>query len=207
MLERVEERFPQAIRPKQVRALALARRGQSSDLAIAQELLGELYERGERDPETLGIYARTWMDRYATSGDVNDLKESRDLYVEAFDRAQDDYYTGINAAAKSVFLGSEEDLKRAAEYAGRVQQIVGTGQHPGDYWMTATVGEVLLIQKKYEEAGRLYEEAVAMARAEVGSHESTWKQACRLMEKLQPTAAERALIRKPFAHLPDCDQL
>jgi hypothetical protein len=80
-----------------------------------------------------GIYARTWMDRYEKSGDVEDLKQSRDLYVEAFDGAQDDYYTGINAAAKSVFLGTDLDLKRAAKYAERVQQIVGTHPHPNDY--------------------------------------------------------------------------
>ncbi|MGB9179499.1 MAG: hypothetical protein WCB68_09680, partial [Pyrinomonadaceae bacterium] len=76
-----------------------------------------------------------------------------------------------------------------------------------DYWMTATVAEVFLIQKKYKEAGSLYEAAVATARAEIGSHKSTWKQACRLMDKLQPTAEERALIRKSFEQLPDCEQL
>jgi hypothetical protein len=207
MLGKLEQRFPKAIRPQQLHALALARRGHDHDLMQAQEILGELYQRGERDPETLGIYARTWMDRYTQSGDVNDLKQSRDLYVEAFDSAQDDYYTGINAAAKSVFVGSQEDLARATEYAQRVQQIVGAAPHPGDYWMTATVAEVFLIQKKYEEAGALYEAAVATARAEVGSHRSTWQQACRLMEKLHPTVEARALIRKPFGHLPDCDQL
>jgi hypothetical protein len=207
MLEKLEQRFPKAVRPKQLRALALARRGRDNDLMHAQEILGELYQRGERDPETLGIYARTWMDRYAKSGDLNDLKQSRDLYVEAFDAAQDDYYTGINAAAKSVLLGGDEDLERAAAYARQVQEIVGTTPHPGEYWMTATVAEVFLIQKQYEEAGRLYEAAVATARSETASHRSTWIQACRLMEKLQPTAEARALVRKPFAHLPDCDQL
>jgi len=207
MLEALEKRFPSAIRPRQLHALALARRGQDDDLTRAQEILGELYYGDQRDPETLGIYGRTWMDRYEKSGDVSELKQSRDLYVEAFEAAQDDYYTGINAAAKSVLLGGDEDLERAAQYAQQVQEIVGEEPHKGDYWMTATVGEVLLIQKKYSEAARLYEAAVATARAKVGSHKSTWKQACRLMAKLQPTADERALIRKAFAHLPDCEQL
>jgi tetratricopeptide (TPR) repeat protein len=201
MLKNLEARFPKAIRPKQLHALALASRAQEGDLEKAQELLGELYEVGERDPETLGIYGRTWMDRYEASRDLNHLRRSRDLYVEAFNGAQDDYYTGINAAAKSVLLGSEEGLRRAAEYASRVQEIVGTEPHPGDYWMTATVGEVLLIQKNYHEAGRLYGAAVAMASEEIGSHESTWKQASRLMEKLNPTEEERSLIQKPFQHL------
>jgi len=207
MLERLEQTFPKAIRPKQLRALALAWRGRDQDLRNAQEILGELYELGERDPETLGIYARTWMDRYEESGNLHDLMQSRDLYAESFDTAQDDYYTGINAAAKSVFIGTEEDQVRAEGYAQRVQEIVGTEAKPGDYWMTATVAEVFLIQKKYQEAGRLYEAAVATARAEIGSHTSTWRQACRLMEKLQPDLEARALIRKCFEHLPDCDQL
>lgn len=207
MLLQLEERFPKAVRPKQLRALALARRGVGDDLMNAQEILGELFERGERDPETLGIYGRTWMDRYEKSGDVSDLKQSRDLYAEAFEGAQDDYYTGINAAAKSVFLGSDNDLDRAAKYAQRVQDIVGTEPRPSDYWMTATVGEVFLIRKQYKDAARLYEAAVATARTETGSHKTTWKQACRLMKKLDPSTEERALIRRAFAHLADSDQL
>ncbi len=69
------------------------------------------------------------------------------------------------------------------------------------------MGEVFLLMKNYAEAARLYRAAVAMARAETGSHESTWKQACRLMQKLNPTAEERAVVRAAFSHLPDCDQV
>lgn len=83
-------------------------------------------------------------------------------------------------------------------------KIVGTEAREGDYWRTATVGEVYLLMKNYPEAARLYKAAVAMARSEVGSHQSTWTQACRLMEKLQPATEERALIRSAFTHLPDC---
>jgi len=204
MLEQLSQVFPQAIRPRQLQALALARRGASDDLRQAQRILGALYEAGERDPETLGIYARTWMDRYSRSADRSDLEQSRDLYAEAFERAGDDYYTGVNAASKSVLLGTPEDLTRAGDFAARVQQIVGTEAHPGDYWMTATVGEVFLLMKKYEEAARLYKVAVSMARSEKASHESTWQQACRLMAMLKPSAEERSLVRAAFAHLPDC---
>lgn len=203
MLDALIQRFPKTIRPKQLKALALARRGEGSDLADAQSILGVLYELGERDPETLGIYARTWMDRYEQSGSERELRQSRDLYAEAFDSAHDDYYTGINAAAKSVFLGDQEALQRAAGLAERVEAIVGTEPHPNDYWMTATVAEVQLIKKSYEAAGRMYEAAVAMAPAEVGSHRSTWKQARRLMAALAPSDEERALVGKPFQGLPD----
>lgn len=207
LLQKISARFRKSIRPKQLYALALARRGKGTDLSDAQEILGELYDLDQRDPETLGIYGRTWMDRYDKTGDIKSLRQSRDLYAEAFERAPDDYYTGINAAAKSTLLGTAEDLKKAADYAERVQKIVGTEPHPRDYWMTATVGEVFLMQKKYQDAARLYDAAVAMATEEKGSQLSTWKQACRLMKKLQPSAEEGELIRHVFADLPDCHQL
>ena len=111
LLDSVRKRFPRATRPKQLYALALARRGSGADLDDAQDILGELYAQDQRDPETLGIYGRTWMDRYAKSEDIADLRQSRNLYAEAFERAPDDYYTGINAAAKSVLLGSPEDTR------------------------------------------------------------------------------------------------
>jgi len=173
MLEQIELQFAHAIRPKQLHALALARRGTGDDLRQAQRILGALYQHGERDPETLGIYGRTWMDRYNKSKDALDLQQSRNLYKEAFDRAPDDYYTGINAASKSVLLGTPDDIALGGELAQRVQKIVGTQPTQGDYWKTATVGEVLLLMKNYAEAGRLYKVAVAMARTETGSHEST----------------------------------
>jgi tetratricopeptide (TPR) repeat protein len=206
MLEKLEQQFPRALRPKQLHALALARQGGDSNLEEAQEIMGMLYQQGERDPETVGIYARTWMDRYNISGDIDDLKQSRDLYAEAFGKAPDDFYTGINAAAKSLLLETEADVKRALAYAEKVQQIIGTPNPDDKYWMIAALGESFLIQKNYREAARLYEAAVASARAEKGSHESTWKQARLLMDKLRPSPEECALVRNAFHHLPDNEQ-
>jgi hypothetical protein len=204
ILTEIEKNFRKAIRPKQLHALALARRaaktGNEEDLAAAQDILAELYESGERDPETLGIFARTWMDRYDRENNIHYLRQSRSYYASAFEDAQDDYYTGINAASKSAFLGTHEDLNKAMEYAKRVQDIVDRKIWP-DYWKTATVAEALLIQKQYQEAAHFYQEAVALALNERGSHETTWTQARRLMEKLEPSPEERALIAKPFEHL------
>ena len=147
------------------------------------------------------------MDRYARSRDVLDLRKSRDLYTEAFEGARDDYYTGINAAAKNTLLGTDEDVARGRALAGQVEAIVGTEAKPGDYWRTATVAESQLIQRNFDVAGRRYEQAVAMAPKELGSHGATWKQACRLMRVLAPTTTQRALVRAAFAHLPDCDEV
>jgi hypothetical protein len=204
LLKMIRDRFTRAVRPKQLHALALARRGWTDDLMLAQAILGELYDQGERDPETLGIYGRTLMDRYAHLQDPRDLAMSRDLYGQAFETAPDDYIFGINAAAKSVMLGTAGDLDKAARYAEAVEKTVVSIPREGDYWMTATVAEVFLIQRKYQDAARLYESANATAPTEMFYHESTWKQACRLMEKLHPSNQERSLIRQAFRHLPDC---
>jgi tetratricopeptide (TPR) repeat protein len=208
MLERVTERFPRAVRPKQLRALALARKG---DYATAQDIVGELYARGERDPETLGIYARTWMDRYYATQprNITFIKRSRDLYLEAFNLATDDSYTGINAASKSVLVGEREDLERAVELAQTVQNLLDRDPHPhvDRYWKIATRGEACLIQRSFAEAARDYAAAMPFAPFESGSHQSTWLQACRLMVRLRPTDEERALIRAVFKELPDCNDL
>jgi hypothetical protein len=95
----------------------------------------------------------------------------------------------------------------AAELAVKVQEIVGSEPRPGDYWMTATVAEVMLLQGRFEDAARIYDAAVAIAPTETGSHRSTWAQACAGMAKLEPSSDQRALVRAAFAHLPDCDQL
>jgi hypothetical protein len=109
-LDRVEAAFPKALRPKQLRGLALAR---SRQTIKAQLLLGKLYAAGEIDPETLGILARTWMDRYNQSGDQLFLLKSRDLYRQAFEAFPTDYYTGINAASKSLLAGEKETAARS----------------------------------------------------------------------------------------------
>jgi len=201
MLDVIEKKFPKAIRPKQLKALALARRGKEGDLEEAQDILGILYAKNNLDPETMGLYGRTWMDRYRKSNDINDLIQSRDLYAEAFEKSPDDYYTGINAASKSVFIGTDEALEKAAGYAARVENLVGTEAVPGDYWKTATIGEVLLIQKKYREAGEMYKKAVAMARSQTDSQQSTWKQADLLMQKMHTGPDDRLIIASAFKHL------
>lgn len=194
-LDIVQERFPSAVRPVQLRGLAQARSG---DWRAAQDTLDNLVAGGEQDPETLGIYARTWTDRYKESGDVNHLKRSRKHYAKAFESDPSDYYTGINAASKSVLLG---ELDAAEEYAKKVEEIVGTQEYEGDYWKTATAAEIQLIRRNYDDAARLYDAAVVMASEEHGSHESSWNQAQLLMEKLQPSDEERQKIAAVFAHL------
>jgi TIR domain/MAP3K TRAFs-binding domain len=197
VLEEVENAFPKAIRPKQLHGLALARRGRDQDLEHAQEILGLLLQENNIDSETLGIYARTWMDRYNNTKEKTYLRQSRRYYVEAFERQPYDYYTGINSAAKSVFLG---EMDKAMEYLQRVETIVGDKPARDDYWKTATVAEVLLIKKQYAAAAAMYQQAVDMAPGEKGSILSTWTQAARLLEALGASEEETAQIKTVFKH-------
>ena len=115
----------------------------------AQFVLGKLYAAGEIKPGTLGILARTWMDRYTQTSERTFLLKSRDLYRQAFEAFPTDYYTGINAASKSLLAGEKET---AAQLAKRVQGLVGDKAIPGDYWKTATVAEVQLLQGNFDAA-------------------------------------------------------
>jgi tetratricopeptide (TPR) repeat protein len=189
--------FPKSIRPKQLRALALARTG---EIQAAQRILSELYAAGHRDPETLGLFARTWMDRYKAAKERRSLEVSRDLYAEAFRLFPSDSYTGINAAAKCVFLG---DLDKAVEIAKQVEEIAkvpGANESASDrYWRTATLGEAQLIRKDYAAAAETYARAVRSDPLARASHESTLGQARLLMENLATPEDERKKIEAAFA--------
>lgn len=196
VLDRVEKMFPKAVRPKQLRGLALARSG---DTSKAQFVLGKLYAAGEIDPETLGLLARTWMDRYKQTNQKVFLLKSRDLYRQAFEAAPSDYYTGINAASKSLLAGEKET---AAQLAKRVQELVGDKVVPGDYWKTATVAEVQLLQGNFDGAAKLYEAAVLDAPLDYGSHESTHSQAKTLLSALDATDEQKVKIDAAFPSRP-----
>ncbi len=195
LLDRIGKAFPEAIRPKQLRGLALARSGETLKAQLA---LGKLYAAGEIDPETLGIFARTWMDRYNQSGEKLFLLKSRDLYRQAFEASPKDYYTGVNAASKSLLAGEKET---AAQLAKRVQELVGDEAVPGDYWRTATVAEVQLLQGNVDAAADLYAAAVRDKPFDHGSHESSYGQAKLLLTAMGATDAQKARIAVAFPNV------
>jgi hypothetical protein len=117
-------------------------------------------------------------------------------------------YLNILAALGSAWaLLGHFSLMPFRALAERVQQILANEPPSHDYWVIATEAELQLIRAKYPEAGKLYEAAVAIERKATGNHKTTWKQACRLMAKLQPSESDRASVRKAFNHLPECDRL
>ena len=193
VLDRTEQLFPRSRRPRQLRGLALARLKKWKE---AQQILGELYEAGERDPETLGIYARTWMDRYEETGEIIALRKSRDLYAEAFNSAPTGLLTPASTPPPKVY--SWGNWKRQPNTRALVEALVGTTAKPGDYWLTVTAAEAQLIQRNFDAAGRLYAAAVAMNPYERGSHEATWNQARLLLDRLEPTPEQRQAVTSVF---------
>lgn len=199
VLEDVRAEFPVAIRPRQLVGLALARSGNWKE---AKSVIGELYELGERDSETVGIYARTWMDAYEATGDRLMLRRSRDLYAEGFAKMPGEYYLGINAASKSVFL---DEIDAGALLAKAVEQLVGTEPAAGNYWQSATVAEIQLIQGRFDLAATLYAGAVAMAPGRVDDHRTSCKQARRLLNHLSATQEETNRVLGAFRREVDAE--
>ena len=107
--------FPDHVRLTQLFALALIKCG---FISRAKELLSGLVEKGHKDEETLGILGRVYKDMWLLSGENLEnsefLRQSRDLYLEAFKRNKG-YYSGINAASMSLMLGDFELTEKTGQ--------------------------------------------------------------------------------------------
>jgi tetratricopeptide (TPR) repeat protein len=193
LLDRTRELFPEAIRPRQLQGLVARRQG---NWERALEIFGAMYAEDFKDPETIGMYASAWWSRYRESGNKLHLMKSRDLYREAFEISPTDYYTGINAASKSLFLGERET---AQQLAVRVVDLFS--QTPKDYWGLASLGEAKLLLEDYDSARQYYLDAVLAAPGETGSQASTRDQALAIMNALTTPQAGRNQIEQVFSHL------
>jgi len=193
ILKRLRERFPAAVRPRQLEGLAARRRG---DWQGAMRILGAMYSDDYRDSETIGMYAATWMLRYRQTGTQLYLVKSRALYREAFETSSDSY-TGINAATKSLLLGERET---ATQLAARVEALF-EDKPPVDYYEQATLAEARLLQGDYQQARKYYNAAVLMAIGDTGSQRGTLEQAREIMRILEAPPSEREAVEQVFAHL------
>lgn len=192
VLELAQRQFPSSLRVAQLRGLAL-RRLERFEEAI--EVLTELKAAGHHDPETLGILAAAWFGRYGESGKTLYLRRSRDMYRMAFQGDPSDYYTGINAATKSLFLGEED---QAHELANAVFEVVQTFGDGADLWGALTLAEVHLLRRQLAEAKGVYQRVIDRHSQKPGHLESARTQAEKICEALgiDETQARDAL--SPF---------
>ena len=191
-IQQALEQWPDNIRLRQLRGLALARSGA---LYRANEELQALREEGCTDGETLGLLARTHKD--LALAEARGARRDRHLaaafdiysdgYRESLERGvvADGYYTGINAATMALLRG---DTERAREIATQVeelcQQAIGDRDSGDTYWPQATLAEVALILGDQDKARQRYAAAAAIAGQRYGDLSSTRHQARLLLDYL-----------------------
>ena len=187
--------FPESIRAKQLEGLALRRLKRYQE---AIDVLSELKGAGHQDPETLGILAAAWDGFYQVSGKKLHLRTSRELYRTAFQSDPTNYYTGINAASKSLFLGESAE---AARLAAVVLPLVASATDATDFWAACTLGEVYLLQRNVEAAATQYQKVIDRHPNSVGDLKGTGEQAQRICAALGLSREETAKVLAPFSLL------
>ncbi|HEV2862482.1 MAG TPA: toll/interleukin-1 receptor domain-containing protein [Pyrinomonadaceae bacterium] len=184
--------FPKSIRVKQLEGLALRRLKRYQD---AIDVLSELKAAGHQDPETMGILAAAWDGLYQETGKKLHLRRSRELYRTAFAADQTSYYTGINAAAKSLFLGEAEE---AARLASQVLPLVESARGGEDFWAGCTLGEAHLLLGRPGAAAEQYQKVIDRHPGRTGDLDGTRQQAERICKALDLSAEETKRVLEPF---------
>jgi tetratricopeptide (TPR) repeat protein len=184
--------FPQSVRAKQLEGLALRRLKKYQE---AVDVLSELKAAGHQDPETLGILAAARDGLYRETGKILHLRNARELYRTAFQGDPKNYYTGINAASKSLFLGEPAE---AVRLAGEVLPLVEKATDGRDFWAACTLGEVFLLQGKIAEAAAQYQRVVDNNPSAAGDLKGTGEQAERICEALKLSPEDTAKVMAPF---------
>jgi hypothetical protein len=192
VLQHALAHFPKSVRAKQLEGLALRRLKKYQE---AIDVLSELKAAGHQDPETMGILAAAWDGLYQESGKKLHLRKSRELYRAAFQSGPKDYYTGINAASKSLFLG---ETAEAARLASEVSPLVAGATDGEDLWAACTLGEVYLLQKNLDAAAAQYQKVIDKHPSATGDLAGTRQQAQRICAALGLSPEESAKVLVPF---------
>lgn len=182
------ETYPDEPKLHQLHGLALARTGA---VETANRVMDQLYARGQRDEETLGLLARTHKDlaflAASLEGEQSHLRRALALYSEAYERFPSSYWTGINASTVANLLG---DRAHANATAHRVlDQCKAAEQQPGvagadRFWLVATLAEAHLNLQDLEGAASRYREAATLGLHRHGDLNTTRRQARRLLDCL-----------------------
>jgi tetratricopeptide (TPR) repeat protein len=192
VLERALLLFPLSVRARQLEGLALRRLKKYQE---AVDVLSELKAAGHQDPETLGILAAARDGLFRETGKTLHLRNARELYRTAFKGDPNDYYTGINAASKSLFLGESSE---AGRLAGEVLPLVQKATDGKDLWLASTLGEVYLLQGKVDEAAAQYQKVIDNNPNAAGDLKGTGEQADRICAALKLSPDDTAKVMAPF---------
>ena len=192
VLKRALALFAQSVRARQLEGLALRRLKKYQE---AVDVLSELKAAGHQDPETLGILAAARDGLFQETGKILHLRNARELYRTAFTADPKDYYTGINAASKSLFLGEPAEAARLAALALPLVEKATDGK---DLYAASTLGEVYLLQGKVGAAAAQYQKAVDNHPNAAGDLKGTGEQAERICAALKLSSEDTAEVMAPF---------
>jgi tetratricopeptide (TPR) repeat protein len=184
--------FPESIRAKQLEGLALRRLKKYQE---AVDVLSELKAAGHQDPETLGMLAAAKDGLFLETGKMLHLRSARELYRTAFTADPTNYYTGINAASKSLFLG---ELAEAERIEGEVLPLVAKATDGKDLYAGCTLGELYLLQGKVGEAVAQYQKVIDNNSSAAGDLKGTGDQAERICAALKLSPEDTAKVLAPF---------
>ena len=192
VLKHAQAHFPKSIRAKQLEGLALRRLERYQE---AIDVLSELKAAGHQDPETLGILGAAWDGRYQESRKTLHLRKARELYRTAFQSDPTSYYTDINAASKSLFLG---DSVEAATLATNVFPLVKHASDGDDFHAGCTLGEVYLLQRDVDSAAAQYQRVIDRHPGQVGDLAGIRRQAKRICLAHKLSEEDTKKVLAPF---------
>jgi class 3 adenylate cyclase/tetratricopeptide (TPR) repeat protein len=177
--------WPTNVRLRQLRALALARRGSPEE---AERILSALVDEGHLDHETLGMRARVLKDYGLRASSPAErerlLRMARDSYQDAW-RSPAEYWTGINAATLSLLLGETEHAKQLAQQIHTTCHEELSKSKDPDYWLEATIGEAALILEDWNDAEKHYSSAAVNASDDLAKLAATRRNAHLILNHYQ----------------------
>ena len=197
VLRDAEAHFPKSVQVKQLKGLALRRLRRFQE---AIDVLSELKAAGHQDPETMGILAAAWDGRYQETGKLINLRKSREMYRTAFQADAKSYYTGLNAASKSLFLDEPDEAARlAAEVLPRVETVLGESTDTEErFWAGCSLGELYLLRGDVSAAAKQYQKVIDTFPARVGDLGSTREQAKRICAALKLSEEDTEKVLRLF---------
>ena len=104
-------------------------------------------------------------------------------------------YTGINAAAKSLFLG---ELEEAGRLAATVLPLVAKASDGNDFYAACTLGEVYLLQRDINSAAAQYQKVIDKHSGRIGDLAGTQQQATRICSAFKLPEEETNKVLAPF---------
>ncbi|MBL6988252.1 MAG: DUF4071 domain-containing protein [Bacteriovoracaceae bacterium] len=175
LFDEISRNFPEATRPRQLKAMALTRLGMTER---ANDYLTSLFELGDDSERTLGLLAKTHKELWKKSQNSSNpsdehLKKAHKYYLMAYEKKRGTW-TGINVAWTLIHLGEK---KASFEVAGQVfkkcEESLKGETKDNLYWTYATMGEASLVMNQFEDAINWYHQAFCNSGKRIGDLATT----------------------------------